>query len=304
MDAGVERRGETTDADVVGQAVEPVAQTVAVGVGVQFEIVVLRCDVLCTCPAAFARHPVDVCRPADDHEVGRGELLRRRVVNGDDRCLEDRLDPFGDVLGDRMGVAEHRLVHDQCAHHDLLWPGAPGSDSIMSLLGGVRTGRWSLSFDPPQPARDERNRRMRVVRSSVGGVGRRYCGRCSPRRISSTPGSIMSLRRRPTSGRSSWWSPGRRRASGLVLESAELRPGVGLVGDNYLERGSSKPGGGPADPLGELNLMSARALEAVAGATAEPVAARRRPADRRLRPVRGELSGRNAPRGRRARSSR
>ena len=51
-----------------------------------------------------------------------------------------------------------------------------------------------------------------------------------------------------------------------VLDSAELRPGVGLVGDNYLERGSSKPGGGPADPLGELNLMSARALEAVAGA--------------------------------------
>jgi MOSC domain-containing protein YiiM len=51
----------------------------------------------------------------------------------------------------------------------------------------------------------------------------------------------------------------------LVLDSAELRPGVGLVGDNYLERGSSKPGGGPADPLGELNLMSARALHAVAG---------------------------------------
>ncbi len=51
----------------------------------------------------------------------------------------------------------------------------------------------------------------------------------------------------------------------LVLESAELRPGVGLVGDNYLERGSSQPGGGPADPLGELNLMSARALDAVAG---------------------------------------
>lgn len=51
----------------------------------------------------------------------------------------------------------------------------------------------------------------------------------------------------------------------LVLDSAELRPGIGLVGDNYLERGSSKPEGGPADPLGELNLMSARALEAVAG---------------------------------------
>lgn len=51
----------------------------------------------------------------------------------------------------------------------------------------------------------------------------------------------------------------------LVLECAELRPGSGLVGDNHFERGSSKPGGGPADPLGELNVMSARALEAVAG---------------------------------------
>jgi MOSC domain-containing protein YiiM len=51
----------------------------------------------------------------------------------------------------------------------------------------------------------------------------------------------------------------------IVLERGELRPGVGLVGDNYLERGSSRPPGGPADPLAELNLMSARALEAVAG---------------------------------------
>lgn len=51
----------------------------------------------------------------------------------------------------------------------------------------------------------------------------------------------------------------------IVLDEAQLRPGVGLVGDNYLERGSSKPGGGPADPLAELNVMSARALEAVAG---------------------------------------
>ena len=51
----------------------------------------------------------------------------------------------------------------------------------------------------------------------------------------------------------------------IVLDTADLEPGVGLVGDNYLARGSSKPGGGPADPLGELNLMSARALEAVAG---------------------------------------
>jgi hypothetical protein len=51
----------------------------------------------------------------------------------------------------------------------------------------------------------------------------------------------------------------------VVLVTAELRPGIGLVGDNYLARGSSRPGGGPADPLAELNVMSARALEAVAG---------------------------------------
>jgi MOSC domain-containing protein YiiM len=55
------------------------------------------------------------------------------------------------------------------------------------------------------------------------------------------------------------------RGERLVLESGELRPGIGLVGDNYLERGSSKPEGGPADPLAELNVMSARALAAVAG---------------------------------------
>jgi len=55
----------------------------------------------------------------------------------------------------------------------------------------------------------------------------------------------------------------------LVVESGELRPGVGLVGDNYLERGSSRPGGGPADPLAEINIMSARALEAVAGVDRE-----------------------------------
>lgn len=54
-----------------------------------------------------------------------------------------------------------------------------------------------------------------------------------------------------------------------ILDVAELRPGVGLVGDNYLERGSSRPPGGPADPLAELNIMSVRALEAVAGVDRE-----------------------------------
>jgi len=50
-----------------------------------------------------------------------------------------------------------------------------------------------------------------------------------------------------------------------VLESAELEAGRGLVGDNYLERGSARTPDGKAHPLAELNLMSARALAAVAG---------------------------------------
>jgi hypothetical protein len=50
-----------------------------------------------------------------------------------------------------------------------------------------------------------------------------------------------------------------------VLDSGELVPGIGLVGDNYVERGNSRTPDGRADPLAELNVMSARALEAVAG---------------------------------------
>ncbi|MEM5462036.1 hypothetical protein VSR69_46110, partial [Paraburkholderia phytofirmans] len=41
-----------------------------------------------------------------------------------------------------------------------------------------------------------------------------------------------------------------------VLHTAELRPGVGLVGDNYLARGSRHRADGTADPLAELNIMS------------------------------------------------
>ena len=51
----------------------------------------------------------------------------------------------------------------------------------------------------------------------------------------------------------------------IVLDSAELVPGRGLVGDNYVERGNPRTEDGLADPLSELNVMSARALRAVAG---------------------------------------
>lgn len=51
----------------------------------------------------------------------------------------------------------------------------------------------------------------------------------------------------------------------VVLDVADLRPGVGLVGDNYVARGNPRTDDGRADPLAELNVMSARALAAVAG---------------------------------------
>ncbi len=54
-----------------------------------------------------------------------------------------------------------------------------------------------------------------------------------------------------------------------VLDAAELEPGRGLVGDNYVERGSTRTADGLADPLSELNVMSSRALSAVAGADRE-----------------------------------
>ncbi len=54
-----------------------------------------------------------------------------------------------------------------------------------------------------------------------------------------------------------------------VLDVADLEPGRGVVGDNYLERGSTTTADGLADPLSELNVMSSRALRAVAGSDRE-----------------------------------
>ena len=51
-----------------------------------------------------------------------------------------------------------------------------------------------------------------------------------------------------------------------VMDVAELRPLVGVVGDNYVERGDRRTPDGRADPLGELNIMNSRSLAAVAGA--------------------------------------
>ncbi len=77
-----------------------------------------------------------------------------------------------------------------------------------------------------------------------------------------------------------------------VLDSADLAPGVGLIGDNYVERGSTKTADGKAHPLAELNVMGARALDAVSGS------------DRSRWPLAGDqlivdfdLSATNAPAG-------
>lgn len=51
----------------------------------------------------------------------------------------------------------------------------------------------------------------------------------------------------------------------LVLETAELDVDEGLVGDNWLQRGSKSTADGQAHPEAQLTLMNARAAQAVAG---------------------------------------
>jgi MOSC domain-containing protein YiiM len=50
-----------------------------------------------------------------------------------------------------------------------------------------------------------------------------------------------------------------------VLEHAELDAAVGLVGDNWLQKGSRKTEDGAAHPEMQLNLMNSRVIELVAG---------------------------------------
>lgn len=54
-----------------------------------------------------------------------------------------------------------------------------------------------------------------------------------------------------------------------VLAEAELRVGVGVVGDNYLERGSSSTPDGAAHPEAQLNIMNSRAADLVAAGDRE-----------------------------------
>lgn len=49
-----------------------------------------------------------------------------------------------------------------------------------------------------------------------------------------------------------------------VLEQAELVPGTGVVGDNYVERGSSKTDDGLAHPEAQLNIMNSRYIGVIA----------------------------------------
>ncbi len=50
----------------------------------------------------------------------------------------------------------------------------------------------------------------------------------------------------------------------VVLDNGELVVGAGLVGDNYLERGSGETEDGSAHPEAQLNLMNSRAVDLVA----------------------------------------
>jgi hypothetical protein len=51
----------------------------------------------------------------------------------------------------------------------------------------------------------------------------------------------------------------------LVLDEAELDPGHGVVGDSWKDRGSGRTEDGSAHPDMQLNLISSRVLEVIAG---------------------------------------
>jgi hypothetical protein len=51
----------------------------------------------------------------------------------------------------------------------------------------------------------------------------------------------------------------------LTLERAELQSGQGLVGDNWLVRGSSRTDDGSANPEAEITLMNSRTIQIIAG---------------------------------------
>ena len=85
-----------------------------------------------------------------------------------------------------------------------------------------------------------------------------------------------------------------------VLDEGVLDLELGLVGDAWKARGSSRTPDRSANPDAQLTLMNARAAQAIAGTQGAP-AARRRPALRRPRPQHREPSRRHPPRGRRRR---
>lgn len=49
-----------------------------------------------------------------------------------------------------------------------------------------------------------------------------------------------------------------------VLEHAELVVGAGVVGDNYVERGSAQTDDGSAHPEAQLNIMNSRVIDVIA----------------------------------------
>ncbi|MEZ5135805.1 MAG: hypothetical protein R2699_12305 [Acidimicrobiales bacterium] len=89
--------------------------------------------------------------------------------------------------------------------------------------------------------------------------------------------------------------PRTRRARGV--DEGVLDPAVGLVGDSWSVRPSRSTPDGTADPAAQLTVMSVRAADIVATGADAPTTpgARRRPALRRLGPVRGERTRRDAP---------
>ena len=140
----VERRRSTVQP--LAKFVEPVAESRSFRVGIEVEVAVLGGHVHGSVAAALTCHPVDVRRAAHHDEVGRLHEFDRGVVDSDDGGLELRSQTGCDVVGDHVGVAEHRLVHDQGADGGSLL--LEGSHTMMRAGRGAMHGEFVPSQQP------------------------------------------------------------------------------------------------------------------------------------------------------------
>ena len=145
---------------------DPIAQTRASGLRIEGEpsgLLLLRHHR--SRPRALAGHAVDMGRATTDHEIAVSEQLRCRPAHRHDLDVEARAEPFGDAIGDHVGVAVHGLVDDNGAHR-LIPSRDPDSPAVPTI------GSTPSCAAQPVGTRDEGPWSPRRERRTMGAAGR------------------------------------------------------------------------------------------------------------------------------------